>query len=438
MWQEVGLIHHKYSPRQKGHHAMTKILRFLLCLEKTVIEGARFNGDSIVVAVRPHKREMHRCPECGRRCAAYDRSGSPRSWRALDLGTVMCFLEFRMERVECPEHGVLACRVPWARHGSWFTREFEDQVAWLATHCSRAAVAQLMRIDWKTVGPVCRRVSDDLEAARGGSRFDGLRRIGIDETSYKKGHKYMTVVVDHERNRVVWACKGHGKAQLNAFFDLLTDEQRAAVEVVTADGATWIADVVGARCPNAERVMDPFHVVSWATGALDELRRQAWRDARKDKSAEGRAAAKGVKGSKYALLRNPEDLTERQAASLEALARSDRRLYRGYLLKEGLRDVYKAADAGEARTRLELWLARACRCRIPEFVELSRKVRRRKDAIVRAVELNISNARIESMNNKIKLTIRMGYGFRNIDNLIALVMLRCSDLQPQLPGRIAA
>ena len=428
----------KNQAYEKGHDAMIKILRFLLCLEKTVITGARIRDNGIAVSVRPHKREMRRCPECGRRCPVYDRSGSPRSWRALDLGTVMCWLEFEMERVECPEHGVLACRVPWARHGSWFTRGFEDQVAWLTTHCSKTVVAQLMRIDWKTVGPICKRVADDLEASRGGSRFDGLRRLGVDETSYKKGHKYLTVVVDHERNRVVWACKGHGKSQLNAFFDLLTEEQRDAIEVVTADGATWIADVVEARCPNAERVMDPFHVVSWATSALDELRKQAWRDARKDKSAEGRAAARSVKGSKYSLLKNPEDLTERQASSLEAVARSDKRLYRGYLLKEGLRDVYKAASAEEARARLESWLSWACRCRIPEFVELSRKVRRRRDAIVRAVELGVSNARIESMNNKIKLTIRMGYGFRNIDNLIALIMLRCSDLQPQLPGRMAA
>lgn len=433
---------------------MIKILRFLLRLEKTVIRGARICDSGVIVAVRPRKREMRRCPKCGRRCPVYDRSGSPRSWRAPDLGTVMCWLEFAMERVECPEHGVLACRVPWARHGSRFTREFEDQAAWLAVHCSKTVVAQLMRIDWKTVGPVCERVSEDLEATRGGSRFDGLRRIGVDETSYKKGHKYLTVVVDHERNRVVWACKGHGKSQLNAFFDRLTEEQRAAVEVVTADGAAWIADVVEARCPNAERVMDPFHVVSWATDALDELRKQAWREAsakakaapRRGRGRPGagedanpeRKAARRIKGSRYPLLKNPEDLTEGQAAALEAIARSDKRLYRGYLLKEGLRGVYKAGSPDEARDRLNSWLSWACRCRIPEFVELSRKVRKRKGAVVRAVELGISNARIESMNNKIKLTIRMGYGFRNIDNLIALIMLRCSDLRPQLPGRTAA
>ena len=131
-------------------------------------------------------------------------------------------------------------------------------------------------------------------------------------------------------------------------------------------------------------------------------------------------------------------MTKHKAASLESVARSDKRPYRGYLLKKGLRDVYKAGDADEAKARLESWLSWACRCRIPEFVGLSKKVRKRKDAIVRAVELGVSNARIESMNNKIKLTVRMGYGFRNIDNLIALIMLRCSDLQPQLPGRMAA
>lgn len=190
---------------------MIKILRFLLCLEKTVIEGVRIRDNGIVVAVRPYKSEMRRCPECGRRCPAYDSAGSPRSWRAMDLGTVMCWLEFEMERVECPEHGVLACRVPWARHGSWFTRGFEDQVAWLTTHCSKTVVAQLMRVDWKTVGPVCKRVSDDLEASRGGSRFDGLRRIGVDETSYKKGHKYLTVVVATSATGSCGRARGTGR-----------------------------------------------------------------------------------------------------------------------------------------------------------------------------------------------------------------------------------
>ncbi|WP_199570218.1 transposase, partial [Collinsella sp. AM10-32] len=107
-------------------------------------------------------------------------------------------------------------------------------------------------------------------------RLDGLRRIGVDETSYKRGQRYMTVVVDHDRGRVVWACRGHGKDRLNEFLDLLTDEQREAIEVVTADGARWIADAVAERLPRAELAVDPFHAVSWATEALDALRREVW------------------------------------------------------------------------------------------------------------------------------------------------------------------
>lgn len=121
-----------------------------------------------------------------------------------------------------------------------------------------------MRIDWHTVGGICARVEASLEGAAGRGRLDGLRRIGVDETSYKKGHKYMTVVAGHDSGRVVWAAKGHGKAQLDAFFDLLDDGQRSSIEVVTADGARWIADVVAARLPGAVLAVDPFHAVSWA------------------------------------------------------------------------------------------------------------------------------------------------------------------------------
>lgn len=181
-------------------------------------------------------------------------------------------------RVECPIHGVVTASVPWAHHASRFAHVFEEQVAWLCVHCGRGVVANLMRIDWKSVGPVCKRVYDRLDA-QAGNRFDGLVRIGIDETGYKKGFKYMTVVLDHDTGRVIWCGKGYGKAVLESFFHLLNEDQCASIKVVTADGARWIADVVAANCPNAERVMDPFHVVSWRTDVLDEIRKQAWREA---------------------------------------------------------------------------------------------------------------------------------------------------------------
>ena len=135
-----------------------------------------------------------------------------------------------------------------------------------------------MRIEWHTVGGICERVYKELEAADA-SRFDGLVNIGIDETSYKKGHKYMTVVLNHDTNTVVWCSVGYGKEVLSRFFERLTPEQRASICCVSADGARWIAACIKEYCPNAERCVDPFHMVSWATEVLDKERRKAWSEA---------------------------------------------------------------------------------------------------------------------------------------------------------------
>ncbi len=195
----------------------------------------------------------------------------------------------------------------------------------------------------------------------------------------------------------------------------------------------------------------PQHVVQWATDLLDEVRRQAWRDAAaKAKAAPRRGrgrpkkgevanperrAANAVKGLRYPLLKNPEDLTERQAAELELAAISNPRLYRAYLPKEGLRLALKL-PADQTRDAVETWRGRAWRGRIPEFVELQRKVKRHIDAIVATATHGLTNARVEAVNNKIKLIVKMAYGFRNTDNLFTMVMLKCSGLEMPLPGRL--
>jgi transposase len=165
-----------------------------------------------------------------------------------------------------------------------------------------------MRIAWRTVGAIITRVWADVDALH--DRFAGLARIGIGEISYKRGHKYLTVVVDHDTGRLVWAAPGRDKATLASFFDALGPERCAQITHVSADGADWIAAVVADRCPNAVRCADPFHVVSWATDALDEVRRQAWNTARGavNQRRAGRASghAKALKGARYALWKNPE------------------------------------------------------------------------------------------------------------------------------------
>lgn len=437
---------------------MFRILRYVLGLTHTVIRFAAIEDERAVIDVRPHKRYGLRCPVCGRRCEHYDTSDGPRLWRAMDLARSMCFLRYTTRRASCPDHGVLVESVPWARHKARCARDFEDWAACLTANCTVRAVAELARIQWKSVGPICSRVFADLESRRGAGRFDGLRRIGIDETSYRKGRKYVIVVVDHGRGCLVRAHAGTGKDVLGLFLDQLTREQRRGIEVVTADGAKWIETLVKRRCPNARRAMGPFHVVQWMTEALGTVRRGEWRGAKKawgaakpKKDGPGRPrkgeeappeakalkdAADEMKGMRRSLPKNPEDLTDAQAAKLESLKkRAGSRLFGAWELKEDLRAVFRAEAGQEAAALLERWLHDAAYCKIRPVVEVEKKVRRRRADVVAAVELGISNGRVEAIDDKVKVTVKMGYGFRNTGNLIALTMLRCSDMEPEPPGR---
>lgn len=421
----------------------------LLGVEKTVVEDVVFDEDAgvLIAEVRPRKGVKRLCGRCGRRAPWYDRGEGRRRWRALDLDTIQVWLEADAPRVDCPVDGPTVRAVPWSRHGAGHTRMLDEQVAWLATQCSKTAVCELMRIAWRTVGAILTRVWADVEAVH--DRFAGLRRIGIDEISYKRNHKYLTVVVDHDTGRLVWAAAGRDRATLETFFDALEASgagRCSQISHVSADGADWITKVVNGRCPNAIRCADPFHIVKWAIEALDEVRRQAWRDARKAGhtvgygSQDGRkrrissGPARALQRARYALSKNPDNLTDRQHVKLEWIAKTDPRLYRAYLLKEGLRTVFRLPyhDAAEA---LDRWIGWARRSRIEAFVQLQRRIVKHRDSILAAVEHGLSNGRIESVNTKIRLITRVAFGFKSPDALIALAMLNLGGHPPALPGR---
>ncbi len=222
------------------------------------------------------------------------------------------------------------------------------------------------------------------------------------------------------------------------FFDALGAERAAQITHVSADAADWIADVVTERCPDAIQCADPFHVVAWATEALDVERRRAWNDARAIARTEpkwgrgrpgknaaprpGRERARRLKGARYALWKNPEDLTERQSAKLAWIAKTDPRLYRAYLLKESLRHVF-SVKGEEGKQALDRWISWAQRCRIPVFVELAARIKRHRVAIDAALDHGLSQGLIESTNTKIRLLTRIAFGFRSPQALIALAML---------------
>lgn len=437
--------------------SLRTVVKSILGVKEIVTEDVQIlpdkNGQAhLKIELRAHKKWQCLCPQCKRKSARYNTKTEDRAWRALDWGGMRVSLHSKAYRVHCPEHGVLVAWMPWADSASHFTREFDYTVAWLAKYIPRSAVSAFMRIDWERVGRCVARAKARLEPDSS-VRFNSLVRIGIDETSYKKGYKYITVVVNHDTNTLVWAHPGYGKEVLTTFFNLLSDEQKRSIRVVSGDGARWITDCVREFLPNATRCLDSFHVVQWAMEALDKVRIQAWRQARaaarqaKDKLSKAAGAdntaaqavkdafeyASTIKGSAFALGKAPEHLTPLQQIKLERIAASDEKLHRAYRLKEELRLLLKCQTEEQAQDQLHHWTQWASRCRIPEFVELSRKIRRHKTHILDTVREKLSNARVESTNNRIKLIIRKSYGFRNVDNMISMAMLVCSSLKIPLP-----
>jgi transposase len=260
-----------------------------------------FNNDEIlIVFARPYSRQVNRCPICSKKCPGYDSAGKLRRWRSLDLGSTRVYIEAFAPRVKCSKHGVIVAKVPWGRHNSDYTYDFETAVTWMALHATASDVSEFFRIKWHTVGNISRRVQESLESVQP-SCFDDLEKIGIDETSYKKGHKYITVIVNHKTGALVWAKKGFGKEILKSFFEELTLEQRGKIKLVSADGAGWITDCINDYCPNAERCIDPFHVVKWANEALDEVRKAAVRLANKE-AGEGKKAERSKKNKVQSLI----------------------------------------------------------------------------------------------------------------------------------------
>ena len=435
----------------------------LLNVKTAVVEGCDFYSDQdgvnhIRIHARPNEWHKDDCPICHKRCKRYDRKNpQPRIWRGLDWGGILVEVSYDTHRIECPVHGVLVADVPWAYPGSGFTRDFDLTVGWLATYLPRSTVSEYMRIDWETVGRCVHRTLNDIEPERS-KRLDGLVNIGIDETSYRKGHKYITVIVNHDTNTVVWAAQGHGKSVLEQFYRQLTPSQLSSIKVVTGDGAKWITECVNAFTPECERCVDPFHVVEWAMEALDEVRREVWREAhneaveiakahprKKGRPKAGdaenaiinaaKAKADQIKSSAYALGKAPEHLTANQQAKVAMIAENNSRLYRAYRMKETLRLLLKIKDVDEAEAELKRWLWWASHSRIAAFKNLYLKIKRHKDHILNTIRLGMSNARIEATNNKIKLIIRKAYGFRNIQNMLDMVYLVCSNLRVPLPNR---
>lgn len=403
------------------------LLNSLLELPGARVGKAAVCDGELQVRVRLRCRRL-RCPQCPfttQHC--YDTREVDSSWRHLDMGGRVCRILLRRRRLRCPAHGVLAQAVPFARPDSRHTRDFEDLVAWLVTKADKTTVSGFARIAWRTVGAICERVAADVLDP---DRLRGLVDIGVDEISWRKHHRYLTLVSDHDSGTIVWGKPGKDADTLGAFFDELPDGG-ASIEAVSMDMGPAYAKAVRERAPAAVICFDPFHVIKLATDALETVRRQVWQSAR---LLPDQRIAKTFKGARWALLKNPADLTDTQAETLREMKRDGGILWRAYQLKEALRAVFAGdLDAATVAELLDRWCARAQRSRIPEFIKAGRTVRKHRAGIDAAIDRNLSNGRHEGLNNKVRLIIRRAYGFHSAQAALALVLLACGPVTLQLP-----
>ena len=399
----------------------------LLQLEGASVEGVAFAPEGIVVSVRLRRR-CRVCSRCGQ-LVRVTHDTARRRWRHLDLAGARCFLEASLRRVRCRDCGVRVEAVPFARPGARHTRAFDQLVAALAQQLARTPLTRQLRVGWATVGRICARV---LRERLHPGRFAGLRRIGIDEVSYRRGHRYLTLVLDHERGRVVWASEGaRQKTSLDGFLDAL-GSQRRAIEAVSIDMAPGYFQALRTRLPQARLCIDPFHVIKLANRALERQRRRQWRlHAGRRKSAHDR----WLSGVRWMLLTGAEHHSQRQQQLLAQLEGANYELYRAFLLKEQLRALYRLPDPRQAPALLDAWLEAAGASGLVHFEKLAATLARFRTGILAAIELGLSNGRLEGLNSRVRLISHRSYGFHSASALIALVYLCCGGLEIELPLR---
>ncbi len=421
---------------------VTTAFNKMLDLPGAWVASVEFAEDGLVLGLG-RRRARPVCP-CGRRgTGSYDRS--VRRWRHLDWGRSKVWLQAQVRRLDCRACGrVRTEQVPWARPRARHSRDFEDVVAWLAQHTDKSTISTLLRSSWETVdGIIARVVGEQIDSAR----LAGLVRIGVDEVSYRKGHRFLTVVADHDQGgRVVWAGEGRNAQVLEGFYDQLGQAGCARLQAISLDLGGAYQKATNTKVPHVRQCADPFHVIKLANEAIDKTRRVAWNQARqtppvkrargrprKDAPAPARDQSRWVKHTRWALVKDPDQLKPSQLEVLHELRRSNSVLYRCWQLKEGLRDLYRLADPTDAPTHLHWWLAWACRCRIPAFVTLAKTIRANRERILAAVELGLSNSKLEGINSKIRLINHRGYGHHSAAALIAMIYLCCGGITVQLP-----
>jgi transposase len=346
---------------------------------------------------------------------------SERRWRHLDVFGKKTYIVASTREGYCRNHDCrFVERVPWAAPGARHTRVFDRQVAGLVQVADKTTAHRMFGVTWRTVSGIVLRVVDDLLPK---GRFFGLQYIGVDETSYKRSHHYLTVVTNLLTRRVIWVGDGKGAATLGAFFRELGAARCKKITMVAMDMGEAYQKAVRDHLPNADIVFDRFHVVKLLLEAVDEIRRDEVRKLKgEDKIA--------LKRTKYALLRNPTcHLSPKDLEAIGRIKSGNRRLARAYELRCEFEELWEIDDPEEAELFIMHWTRSALLSRRKPLRRFANTVRRNIDGILGFFEWNRQTSGLcEGINNKIKLAIHRAFGFHSVEALGAMVYLCCGGI----------
>lgn len=401
----------------------TELYRHLLgIIEPWTVESVDLNVAEQRVDVHVSHPEGARfaCPRCQDLQPLHDHSDA-RSWRHLDSCSFQTILHARAPRVECPVHGVLQARVPWAEPGSRFTALFERLAIDLIKETSLSGAARIMSISWdQAMGIMERAVRRGLDA----KAFAPPATMGIDEKSIARRHTYLSLIYDLERGTVEHIGDGRSADALTDYFDAFTTEELAGVRVVTMDMWQAFISATHARVPGAadKIVFDPFHVVKHMNDAVDKVRRTEHRALRA-------AGDDSLTGSRYDWLYGAQNLPEHRREAFDVLRAANLKTARAYAIKESLRDFYDLASAGDAQEWLRHWHHWATHSRLQPVIKVACMIRAHHRGVMNFFTLRLTNGIPEAINNVIQTIKKRAHGFRNADHFKTAIFFHCGGLQ---------
>ena len=371
----------------------------------------------LYVALAP--KELWVCPECLARAPIHDHR--ERVWRHLDTFQYRTLLHARVPRLNCPSHGIKQLRVPWAEDGSRFTALFEALAIDWMKQASISAVAARLHLTWDEAAGIQNRAVRRGLARR---QAEPVRYLGIDETSFQRRHRYVSVVCDLEKSRVLYVADDRKRESLDGFWEGMTPEQLRAVEGVAMDMWEPYIGAVTESIPRGREkiVFDKFHIAKHLNGAVDKVRRCEHRGLR----AEGK---NWLRGTKHDWLRNPNRFSLGEWRGFLRLARrSDLKTARAWSLKEEFMRFFDYRYRGAADLHFRSWYAWAIRSRLEPIQRVARMIHRYYENIASYFVHPITNAAAEGLNAAIQRVKGMARGFRNPERFRMAIYFHCGGL----------